>query len=463
MSKVKVKNDMTKGKEWKLILLFTIPLMIGNIVQQMYNVVDGIIVGNYVGETSFAAVATSGPLTLLYLALAFGLSVGVSIVTSQYFGAGKKDELPVAIDTALLLLGACGLIFTFVGILLSPYILKEVLSVPDAVYPAALVYIRIFSFGLVFQFLYNCIAAILRSFGDSKATLYFLIVGAVLNAILSVLFVLVFKWGIAGAALGTVIAQSTCTFISYMYLRKYYPFIKGGKHWDTKLALTMTKLGLPIAAQMCIISFGNGAMQRLVNGFETTTQGIVAAYGAASRLDSIIFAPMSSFQAGLSNFTGQNLGAGKIDRVRRGHRSALIMSVSCTIVVSIVYGLIAETVVGFFGLSDNSLVIGVEIAHYFVMFYWILSCNMMFSGVLQGAGDTVVITLASLTSLVVRVVSGYTLAHFGLLGYSAAWVPVPLGWVCWSAIIYSRFFSGKWKDKVLVGNLNSNEAEGAIL
>lgn len=448
---------MTKGKEWKLILLFTIPLMIGNIVQQTYNVVDGIIVGNFVGETAFAAVATSQPLTLLYLALAFGLSVGVGITTAQYFGAGKKDELPVAIDTALLLLGGCGLLLTVIGIVLSPAMLKGILNVPDDILPNAVLYMRIFSLGLVFQFMYNCIASILRGFGDSKATLYFLIIAAVLNAILSLVFVLVFKWGIAGAAFSTVIAQGVAAVVSYQYLRKHYPVVTAGKHWNGKLALTMMRLGLPIAVQMSLISFGNGAMQRLVNSFAATTPGIMPAYGAALRLDSIVFAPMSAFQAGIANFAGQNLGAGKLDRVRRGLRSGLAMTVSCTLVISTLYAIFAETIVGFFGLSDNALVIGVQIIRYFAVFYWVLSCNMMFSGLLQGAGDTIIITIASLVSLTFRVVCGYTMAHFGILGYSAAWIPIPFGWMCWSIIIYTRYFSGKWKNKVLVGSL-SNES-----
>jgi len=446
-----LKQDMTIGKEWKHILLFTLPIILGNFLQQLYNVIDGIIVGNFVGESAFAGVTTSGPLVLLYLALAFGLSVGVSTTVSQYFGAGKEKELPIAIDTALLLLGGCGLIFTILGVILSPVLLEHLLSVPGDILPYAVLYMQIYSAGLFFQFIYNSIAAILRGFGDSKAILYFLLVSTILSAALTFVFVLVIRWGVAGAAFSTVLAQGVCAVISYIYLRKRYPYEKDGKHWDGKLALTMTKLGIPIALQMSLISVGNGAMHRLVNSFGVTSPDVVPAYGAAIRLDSIVFVPMSGFQAGLASFTGQNLGAGKLDRVHRGLRYATFMSVACTILISLTYFIFAQQIVALFGLSEGAIAIGVEIVRYFALVFWILCINMMFSGVLQGAGDTFIISMASLTALSIRVTTGYLAAHFGLLGYSAAWLPVPLGWVFWGIIIYIRFFSGKWLSKAVAG------------
>lgn len=442
---------MTVGKEWKHILLFTLPIIFGNFLQQLYNVVDGIIVGNFVGEQAFAGVTTSQPLVLLYLALAFGLSVGVGTTVSQYFGAGKKKELPIAIDTALLLLGGCGLFFTILGVTLSPVLLRYLLSVPEDILPYATAYMQIYSVGLFFQFIYNCIASTLRGFGDSKATLYFLLVSAILSALLTFVFVLVIRWGVAGAAFSTVLAQGVCAVISYIYLRKRYPFVKGDKHWDGRLAITMTKLGIPIALQMSLISLGNGAMHRLVNSFGQTTPEIVPAYGAAIRLDSLVFVPMSGFQAGLASFTGQNLGAGKLDRVHRGLRYAMLMSVSCTVFISLIFNIFAEPIVSLFGLSDGSLEFGAQIVRYFSYVFWLLSVNMMFSGVLQGAGDTFIISIASLASLSTRVAAGYITAHFGILDYSAAWIPVPFGWVFWAIIIYTRFFSGKWLSKTVAG------------
>ncbi|MDR0490379.1 MAG: MATE family efflux transporter, partial [Oscillospiraceae bacterium] len=314
-----MKKDMTTGKEWKLILLFTLPIMAGNLLQQLYNTVDGIIVGQFVSEGAFSAVSTCQPLTFLFLAVAMGLSIGVGIVVSQYFGAGKHDKLPVAIDTALLLLGACGLVLTVAGLVIAPFMLRTVLSVPESILPLAVRYFRIYALGLSFQFIYNGIAAILRGLGDSKAILFFLLIATVLNTILDLIFVIVFGWSVTGAAIATVAAQVVCMSVSYIYMRRRFPYVKAGDHWDVGICKTMTRLGLPIAIQQGLVAFGNGSMQKLVNGFGGTVPGVIAAFGAGIRMDSFIYVPILSFQSGLASFTGQNMGAGRLDRVKRGY------------------------------------------------------------------------------------------------------------------------------------------------
>jgi len=442
---------MTTGKEWKLILLFTLPIMAGNLLQQLYNVVDGIIVGNFVSESAFAAVTACQPLTMLYLALAIGISVGVGIVVSQYFGAGKKDELPVAVNTALILLGACGLIITMIGVIYSPFMLKHVLRIPDDIRADSVTYMRIYSAGLLFQFLYNGIAATLRGFGDSKATLYFLLISAILSAALTFVFVLVIEWGVAGAAFSTVIAQAVCAAVSYMYLRKRFPYSKNVKRWDRGIAATMTRLGLPIAVQLGFVSFGTGAMQRLVNGFASTVPGIIAAYGAVMRLDFIIYIPMMGFQTGLATFTGQNIGAGNLDRVKRGFHATLAMTMLITVILSTAFYIYAESVVGVFGLTDDALKIGISLIKFLMLFYWLFCAYMAVGGVLQGAGDTVLLSVTTLSALATRVLTGYLAVYFGILGYTAAWVTAPIAWLVAIAISYSRYFSGAWKKKAVAG------------
>lgn len=444
---------MTSGKEWKLILLFTLPIIAGNLLQQLYNVVDGIIVGNFVSEAAFASVATIQPLVFLYLSLALGLSVGVNIVVSQYFGAGKGDKLPVAIDTALLLIGACGIVLTIVGVIFSESLLQGILSVPEAILPDAVTYIRIYSLGLVFTFMYNGIAAILRGFGDSKATLYFLLVATVLSTVLTFLFVLVIEWGVAGAAFSTVLAQAACALVSYIYLKKRYPFEKAGKHWDGSIALTMTKLGAPVAVQMGIVSAGNGAMQRLVNGFESTMPGVVAAYGAALRLDMLVFVPILSFQSGLASFTGQNIGAGNLARVKRGLYVSWVMCLAVTLILSFLMYVFAEYAIAFFGLADDALQIGVSIVRFIATVFWLFAVYITVSGLLQGAGDTILMSIATLSALVIRIITGYAAVGLGWLGPEAAWVTMPIGWVVAILITFIRYFSGGWKKKAVVGKL----------
>ena len=452
-----MKRDMTQGKEWKLILLFTLPIMAGNLLQQLYNTVDGIVVGNFVGETAFAGVGTCQPLTMLFLALAMGLSVGVGIVISQYFGAGKHDELPVAIDTALLLLGACGLILTIIALTIAPFMLRTVLSVPEEVMPFAVSYFRIYALGLFFQFVYNGMAATLRGLGDSKAILMFLVIATVLNTCLDLLFIVVFGWGVRGAAIATVLAQVVCASVSYMYLRKRFPYVKSRTHWDGSIAATMARLGIPIAVQQSLVAFGNGSMQRLVNGFGDEMPGIIAAYGAGNRLDSFIFVPIMGFQSGLASFAGQNIGAGRLDRVKRGLRVTLIMSVSTVVVMSVLLYAFASQVVSLFGLTDSSLLIGVEQIRYLTMFFWMFSGYMTLGGLLQGAGDTVVQSATTLTALAMRILTGYTAVGWGWLGYNAAWVTTPVGWCFAIAISYTRYFTGGWKKKAVAGQLSKKQ------
>jgi len=450
---------MTTGTEWKTLLLFSLPLMAGNLLQQLYNIVDGIIVGNFVGEAAFASVATGQPLVFLYLALAIGMSVGVNIVVSQFFGAGKNDKLSVSIDTALILLGVLGILLTIFGVTMSEPLLRYLLNVHEEILHDAVVYMSIYSVGLFFTFMYNCIAAILRGFGDSKATLYFLLVATILSTILTLLFVPVFGWGVMGAAVSTVLAQATCAIVSFVYLRKKFPYQKTDKHWDSAIAKTMAKLGAPIAVQMGVLSIGNAAMWRLVNNFEITVPGVVAAYGAAVRLDMIILVPIMGFQSGLASFVGQNMGAGRLDRVKRGLHATVIMSLVITVLMSIVLYPLAEHIVGLFGLTDGSLQIGATMVRFMTLFFWIFSVYITINGLLQGAGDTFILSISTLSALIIRVAMGYLSVSFGILGHEAAWIPIPIGWALALVISGIRYLTGGWKKKAIVGKNHIAKAE----
>ena len=448
-----MKRDMTSGKEWIHILLFTLPIMAGNLLQQLYSIIDGAIVGHYVGEHAFAAVATCHSLVFLYLSLAIGLSIGVGIVVAQYFGAGRNNELPIAIDTSLILLSICGLVFTILGVALSEVLLRDLLGVPLSLLPDAVTYMRIYSLGLLFQFVYNGIAATLRGLGDSKATLYFLLITMILNTALTFLFVAVIEWGVAGAAFSTVLAQFVCVAVSYGYLRKRFPYKKAEKHWDGTIAKNMTKLGLPIAIQLGIVSFGSGAMQRLANRFYHTVPGVVAAFGAAIRLDMFIMVPIIGFQSGLASFAGQNIGAGRLDRVRRGLKATLLMSFLTSIVVSLLFNIFAEPAIALFGLTGNALILGAQQVRFVTMFFWIFAVYMAVGGVLQGAGDTVLMSVATLTALAVRILTGYLAVHLGILEHTAAWATIPIEFAVALIITLIRYFTGGWKNKAVAGAL----------
>ena len=450
---------MLSGKPWKVILLFTLPILLGNLIQQLYNVTDGIIVGNFVSESALASVGLCQPLTILLLALAIGLSVGVTVVVSQYYGANRKDELPMVINTALILLGVCGLALTVIGYFAAPFLLEKLLSVPESNLPNSILYMRVYVFGLTFQFVYNGMAASLRALGDSKATLYFLIIAVVFNAIASALAVIVFDMGVFGAALMTVVAQIICAIVSFIYLNRKINLKQTERRWDGKMALLMAKLGMPIAIQMGIVSIGNGSMYRLVNGFAATVPGIVPAYTTVLRVENLLYVPIMAFQSGMASFTGQNIGANRMDRVKQGLISTLIMSVSLLLLESIFINIFAGSVLSLFGIEAVSMQIGIQQIRYMSMFYWMFATYMTLGGLLQGAGDTILMSCATLTALAMRILFGYLSVYLGILSYNAAWVTCPIGWLFALAISYTRFFTGGWKKKAVARRSSHEPAE----
>lgn len=446
-----MKKDMTAGSEWRLILLFTLPIMAGNFLQQLYNTVDGIIVGNFVGEDALSAVGTCAPLTILFLALAIGLGVGGGIVISQYFGAKRYEDMSRNSSTILILMGGVGLFITVLALIFTPALLKYILNVPDQLLDLSVLYFRIYCAGLFFQFIYNSIAAMLRAVGDSKATLYFLLVASVLNIGLDLLLVAVIPLGVAGAAVATVISQVACAGVSYIYMIKRYPELKPGgsdKLFDRDVCRLTLRLGLPTAVQQSIISVGHIAMQRLVNGFGSTS---IAAYTAAGRTELFGIIPVLSFSTGLATFTGQNIGAGRQDRAKRGLVKTQIMSFSSCMVIIILLYFFAEPVMRLFSLEGESMSRGMEQIRFIAPWYTVFSVHVVIGGFLQGSGDVMAPSVATLSSLLVRIFIGYLMVYLGAATYNGAWIAVPYGFTLALLINVLRFFSGKWKTKAITG------------
>ena len=254
-----MKAAMTQGAQWRHILLFALPIMAGNLLQQLYNVADSIIVGNFVGQTALSAVGTCAPMTILFIAFAIGMSNGSAVIVAQYFGAQRREELRKAVSTALFLLIGMGLAISVIAILFARTLLAVVMGVPEPALSLAVVYYRLYSVGLVFQFAYNISAAILRAVGDSKATLYFLLVSAGTNVLLDLLFVGVFERGVAGAAAATVIAQALSAVVSVRYMFKKHEVLHLDRtelRFHKEMGLLALKLGIPASLQQCAVSFG---------------------------------------------------------------------------------------------------------------------------------------------------------------------------------------------------------------
>lgn len=454
------KHDLTVGVEWKKISVFALPIMIGNLLQQLYNTVDGIVVGNFVSENALAAVGTCASLTMVFIAFAMGLSSGASIMVAQYFGAKRYDELKSSVSTTVFLLTGVGIVLAIIGVILARFLVSVVLNVEAGeIREMAVTYIRIFVLGLPFGFSYNAVSAILRAMGDSKATLVFLCFCSVLNLVLDLIFVIVFGWAVAGVAIATVISQiMSCVFV-VVYIKKKYEILhyaKGEFVFDKQKCVTCLKLGVPTTLQQCVVSFGNVFLQRLVNSFGAVT---MAAFTVGMRIENYAMIPILSFGNGLSTFTGQNTGAEKPERIIRGWRQTVVISFICCAIVCTLMFAFASPLSSLFGIEGESLSQAVEYIRFAAPCLCLFAIYMTTSSVLSGSGDVIVSMLCTLSSLVVRVSASYIFAYVLDMGYSSAWRSLPVGWTVCSAIAVIRFASGKWKTKGITKRLPEEAVE----
>lgn len=441
-------KDMTQGKEWKLILSFTLPLIGGNLLQQVYSLADSLIVGNFAGQNALASVGTSFPVTFLLLALAMGMTNGVGVMAAQFFGAKKHGEFRRNLSTGCITLLGAGILITLLGIWLSRPILAGLLRTDGAILPDALTYLRIYCVGLVFQFAYNTFAAILRSVGDSRSTMYFLLLSTVVNIVLDLIFVRF--WGVAGVAWATVVAQAMSAVAAGVYLfRRVEParLKKSEFVFDQTMFRTSLRLGIPTSVQQCSVGLGMVLMQRLINSFGVDT---VSAVTAAMKLESFAMVPIMMFYTGLSNFVGQNMGAGNIDRIRRGYGQTLLMAlITCGLIVLLLV-FAGPFAISLYNMNARANAIGAEYLRTLAVFFLVFCVMYVTNGVLQGSGDVLYPTAGSMTSLTVRVITANILAAIPSVGYRAIFYSIPIGWVFGTAIVLIRYLTGRWKTKGLI-------------
>ena len=449
-------KDMTTGKEWKLILSFTLPLIGGNLLQQIYSLADSLIVGNFAGQTALASVGTSFPITFLLLALATGLTNGVGVMASQFYGAKNADAFRRNLSTACFTLLGAGILITILGILTSRPLLAGLLQADASILDDALLYLRIYCVGLVFQFAYNTFAAILRSIGDSRSTMYFLLIATVVNIVLDLIFVQF--WRVAGVAWATVIAQAVSAITAGIYLFRRVELAKfqRGQFQFHKEMFTMSlRLGVPTSIQQCSVGLGMVLMQRLINSFGVDT---ISAITAAMKLESFAMVPIMMFYMGLSNFTGQNMGAGKLDRIKRGYHQTMVMAmITCAgIILLLIFA--GPYAIGLFHMNEAATGIGSEYLRTLAWFFLIFCVMYITNGVLQGSGDVAYPTAGSMTSLIIRVIVANIMATFPAIGYRSIFYSIPIGWVCGTSIVFIRYLTGKWKTKGVVRPSESKEA-----
>ena len=394
--KTKQKGLMTEGVIWKELLLFSVPLLLGNLFQQLYNAVDSVVVGNYIGAQALAAVGSSAPVINLLVSFFMGLSVGAGVIISRYFGARNMESLQDSIHTSLALTMTAGIFMTLFGIIFSPTILRWI-GTPSDVMSSSVLYLRIYFGGILSVMLYNMGSGILRAVGDSKNPLYFLIVSSITNILLDLLFVIVFDMGIAGVGWATLIAQTISAMLTLLLLIKtkqeYKVTLKKIRFHKDKL-IEIIRLGLPSGIQNGVVSFSNVIVQSNINAFGSLA---MAGCGAYTKIDGFAILPVMSYSMALTTFTGQNMGAKKYDRVKQGARSGIIMSLLTTIAISALLLIFGEQVLSIF--SDNPKVIsyGLYMMHVLAPFYIFLAISHAFNGIIRGAGITTIPMIVMIT------------------------------------------------------------------
>lgn len=450
-------KDFTTGNEAKHIFRFALPMLIGNIFQQLYNVVDSIIVGRYLGEKALAAVGASFPIIFMVIALIIGIGIGSSVVISQYFGARDYDKVKRAADTTYIFLFFAGIIITIVGLLSGEHIFR-VMRLPEEILPMARTYLDIYMYGLVLMFGFNSVSSILRGVGDSKTPLFFLIVSTFLNIFLDILFVLVFKWGIAGAAWATVVAQAFSFVIAVIYLERLRHMLRitfKRLVFDWNIFRQSVKIGLPTGIQQTLVALGGMALMGIVNTFGTD---VIAGFSAASRIDSLAVIPIMNFSASLSGFVGQNIGAGKIDRVKRGLWATIKMSVLFSLLISAIILIWGDTMMVVFTTNPKVVDIGYHYLMIVSIFYLAFAVMFCINGLLRGAGAAVIPMYITLLSLwIVRIPLAYLLSKTFGMDEAGIWWSIPIGWLMGAvaSTFYYRF--GNWKDKSVVKSAASDD------
>ncbi len=443
---------MTEGSPWKHILRFSMPVLAGSLLQQLYNTVDAVVVGNYAGEDALSAVGTTGSIAFLFLAIAIGFSAGNGVVVAQFFGAGDRKKVRSNAATGILFIMVLGVIAAITGVAAARPAFQYLLSVPDEILDMTLIYFRIYAIGLIFQFGYNIFSSILRAVGDSAATLYFLLISSVMNIGLDLLFVAVFHWGVAGAAIATDISQLASFIAAYIYMRWKYPLFRFDMNeyrWNGKEVAKTVKVGLPISLQLIVVSCGLSFIQRAVNEFGQT---MTASFTVGQRIEMYLNLPCNAFQTTMATYTGQNIGAGKIHRIKDGVWQTIIISLVMTLLISACVWIFADQIILLFGLSDQAAVYCLAHIRAVAMINVVLSIYIPLFGVFQGAGHSAFPMIVACCALGIRVVIVYLLRYSAFLGHTIIWWNGIFGFGLGFMISWTFFLTGIWKrgtDKLI--------------
>ena len=437
-------NQITEGVIWKSLLAFFFPIVLGTFFQQMYNTVDAIVVGKFVGKEALAAVGgATGNLINLIVGFFVGLSSGASVILSQYFGARRNQEVSDTVHTAAALALACGAFLTAAGLVLSPTLLQW-MGTPQDVMDYAVTYIRIYFAGIIPNLIYNIGSALLRAVGDSRRPLHYLIVSSLINIALDLLFIGVFRWGVWSAAVATVLSQGTSCVLCLIHLLKkgeVYTVTPRNIRFHASMLSEIIRYGLPSGVQNCVIGLANVIVQSQINSFGMLA---MAAYGAHCKIEGFAFLPITSFTMACTTFVGQNLGARQYDRAKRGARFCILIAVIMAELIGLCYYLWASELITLFDSTPGVIALGVQQARTVSLFYCLLAFSHSIAAVCRGAGRAVVPMMIMLSVwCVIRIIYIMLVVHFiGEIGY-IYWA-YPLTWAISSTIYLIYYLRSDW-------------------
>ena len=456
LSSIFTARDMTKGAPWKRILEFSIPLLIGNIAQQLYNTADSIIVGRYIGDNALAAVGSAGPILHLLLVLFVGVSTGTGIMVSQYFGAKDREKLSRTIGVSMTLTVIASFVVMIVGPLVSRPLLN-LLNTPASIIDWCEDYLNIFFLGAAGFSFYNILSGVLRGLGDSLSALLFLLVSTALNVVLDIWFVAKYNMGVPGVALATIIAQAFSAVLCFLKLKKMshlfdirLKYFKPVKEFTVRLV----KLGLPSGLTQAIFSLAMVTVQSLTNSFG---EMIIACNVIVMRVDGFAMMPNFSFGMTMTTYAGQNVGAKRIDRVELGTRQGLAIAVGVSTVITMIILLFGRHLMNIFTGTVALVDLSMRMMRILAAGYIAMAVTQVLAGVMRGAGDTVTpMWLSLITTIFLRVPIAYGLAHltrspqFPRGRPESIFVSLLMAWVLGAVVTYVFYRRGKWKEKALL-------------
>jgi len=448
-------KDLTVGTPWKRISGFAVPMLLGNIAQQFYNTADSIIVGKYVGDNALAAVGSASPVLHLLLVLFVGIAVGASIMVAQYFGAKDREKLSHTIGICITLTGMASLIIMVIGPILTRPLLN-LLNTPDTILEWCIDYLNIYFIGIAGFAYYNILAGVLRGLGDSASALVFLLISTALNVVLDLYFVTQLNMGVPGVALATAIAQGISAILCLMKLLKMKEnfdvninMLKLHKEYTYRLI----KLGLPSGLTQAIFSLAMIMVQSLTNSFG---EMVIACNVIVMRVDGFAMMPNFSFGSAMTTFTGQNIGANKLDRVKKGAKEGTLIALTVSTTITILILIFGRYLISIFTDTQELVDLSIRMMRILAIGYIAMAVTQCLSGVMRGAGDTIApMWISIITTVIIRVPVAYTVAYFTRSELfptgrpESTYISLLLSWTLGAVITTLYYRKGKWQDKII--------------